>query len=174
MSIRSGTDRVVHLRLAGRVVALMALGLVGGFTRAEDPPATADLATKFQIDKDRRIFDGIKDDEHVLGEAENNDEFLAYNEVFQFAHQFGAADLEANARKDVSYRDLMGRTRADYKLDLILLEGRLWRVKRLKATPPLEAAGIPAIYEGWLFPNGETDPVCITFSELPAGVICRP
>jgi hypothetical protein len=137
--------------------------------RAEDPvpPPAVDPAAKFRIDKDRLIFAGIKDDERVQSEAENNDEFLSYNEVFTFAHQFSAAELEANARRDVSYRDLMSRTRDEFKLDLVFLEGRLLRVLRREPTPTLAAAGFSAFYEGWLVPKDETEPVCIVFSELP-------
>jgi hypothetical protein len=152
----------------GLVGVAASVGLIS--LRAEDPPpapAAADPAAKYQIDKDRRIFAGIKDDERVLSEAENNDEFLSYNEVFEFANQFRAPELEAHARRDVSYRDLMGQTRDEFKLDLVYLEGRLARVLRREPTPTLAAAGIPAVYEGWLFPKDEAEPVCIVFSELP-------
>jgi len=141
--------------------------------RPEDPPpapAAADPSAKYQIDKDRRIFAGIKDDERVLSEAENNDEFLSYNEVFEFANQFRAPELEAHARRDVSYRDLMGQTRDEFKLDVVYLEGRLARVLRREPTPTLAAAGIPAVYEGWLFPKDESEPVCVVFSELPPDI----
>lgn len=127
-----------------------------------------DAAGKFRIDKDKRIYAGIRDDARIQSEAENTDEYLSYGEVLQFANQFPAADLEAHARRDVSFKDLMGPYRADYKLDLILLEGRLHRLKQVPATPALEAAGVRAIYEGWLYPRGETDPVCLWLTEAPA------
>ncbi|HEY2784496.1 MAG TPA: hypothetical protein VGJ05_05920 [Fimbriiglobus sp.] len=152
------------VRLARRAAAVLACALFVGSTRADDP------AAKFRIDKNKRIYDGIKDDARLQTERENLDEFLSYNEVVEFANQFSAANLEAHARRDVSYQDLMSRSRADYKLDLIRFEGKLWRVKRFTATAPLEDAGISTLYEGWLYLNGNVDPVCILFSELPEGI----
>jgi hypothetical protein len=157
--------RTTQYLWAGWCVSL--IGVVSMAARAEDPPQAADPAAKFQIDKDRLIFAGIKDDERVLSESENNDEFLSFNEVFATAHQFSASELEAHARRDVSYRDLMSKTRDEFKLDLVYLEGRLVRVLRREPTPTLAAAGISAFYEGWLVPKDEAEPVCIVFSELP-------
>jgi hypothetical protein len=157
--------RISRKSWAGWYISL--IGVASMAARAEDPPPAVDPAAKYRIDKDRLIFAGIKDDERVQSEAENNDEFLSYNEVFLFAHQFRAEDLEANARRDVSFKDLMSRTRDEFKLDLVYLEGRLARVLRREPTPTLAAAGISAVYEGWLVPKDDADPVCIVFSELP-------
>jgi hypothetical protein len=153
------------------LITLVSLTVVPA-VRAEDPvpPPAVDPAAKYRIDKDRLIFAGIKDDERVQSEAENNDEFLSYNEVFTFAQQFSAAELEAHARRDVSPKDLMSLGRDEFKLDLILLEGTLLRLTRREATSTLAAAGIPTVYEGWLNPKESNNPVCIWFSESPVGV----
>jgi hypothetical protein len=146
-------------------VAIAGFLIAAAFGQAGDPPAS-----RFQIDKDRRMYSGIRDDERIMSESENPDEFDSYNEVFSIAHSFVAADLEAHARRDVGYRDLMGSGRSEFRLDLILVEGRLIRLVKRDATPTLASLGIPVVYEGWVFPDRSSDPICCLFDELPDGL----
>lgn len=122
------------------------------------------------LDKDRALFDRIEDGAPVRSEAQNPDEFRAYNAVLTHARQFAVADLEAAARRDVTFRDLFNPTRAQYKLDLVYVSGRLKRLRDIGATKPLKEAGVNELYEAWLFPPDQPNPICVLVTELPTGL----
>jgi hypothetical protein len=147
--------------------------MVALFSRAglaQETPPDAKPISKYTIDKDRQIFSGIDDDRPIRSEGENPDEYLAYNEVVLFASQFPHIELEAHARQDVMYKDLMSRFRSDFKLELVQVEGRLGRLRKVEPNKQLAAAGVKTLYEGWVFPKGYSDPLCVLISELPDGL----
>ena len=109
----------------------------------EDPPSV-------HIDKDRVIFDRIEDGYPIRSESQNPDEYAAYNYVLTFARQFSVTDLEAGARRDVTFRDLIKPVRKDFKLDLVYFEGQLKRLRSIGATRQLKEAGIDTLYEVWI------------------------
>lgn len=134
------------------------------------PQASAAPADKFRIDPDRYHFARVEDDVKVRSEEENPHEFTAYNEVLLHAHRLPAADLEQHAIRDILFRDLVLEVRKDYQFKLVYLEGRLKRLRRLEPTKPLAEAGVKNLYEGWLFPQNGTEPVCVLTTDLPAGL----
>ncbi len=144
--------------------------LVGSVPTPPPPPAPTDPAAKFRIDSDRLHFGRVEDDVKVRSEGENPHEFTAYNEVLIHASRLEAADLERHAVRDVLFRDLVVDSRKDYQFKLVYLEGRLKRLRRLEPTRPLAEAGIKDLYEGWLFPQNGTEPVCVLTTELPEGL----
>lgn len=148
------------LRTLGFLVAAFA---GGDAIRAQETPSV-------RIDKDRAIFDRIEDGSPVRTESQNPDEYTAYNFVLTHARQFPVVELEAAARRDVTFRDLFLPVRKDFKLELVYLEGRLSRFRSIGPTRQLKEAGIDALYEGWIFPKDQKNPVCVLTTELPPGL----
>jgi hypothetical protein len=54
----------------------------------------------------------------------------------------------------------------------VYVRGRLIRLVKQEPTDRLTAAGVPAVYEGWLVPDGEPrgNPMCVVISDLPPGL----
>ncbi len=136
------------------------------------PAIQVDPQAKFQIDKDRRILSALrgKDPSPMRTSLEDHDEFDAYNEVVLHASQFPAAELQEAARLDVSYGDLFAKTREDYRFELIAFRGRLKRLRKIESNDFLREHGIAALYEAWVVPTDETNPVCFLITDKPEGV----
>jgi hypothetical protein len=130
--------------------------------RAEDLP--------LRFDKNRAMFDRIEDASPVRSESQNPDEYAAYNFVLTYARSFTVAQLEAGARRDVTFRDLFNPIRKEFKLELVYFEGRLTRLRSIGPTRQLKDAGINELYEAWLFPSGQANPICVLITELPPGL----
>ena len=141
--------------------------LVGrSVTPAERPSASVSL------DKNLRVFKLVADDAPIARTAANWEEAAAWDRLVRHARQFTPAELEAAARRDLSFADLFEAGRSAYQFDLVRLEGRLIRVKAIPASDRQKAAGVTNLYEAWLVPQGEPrgNPVCLILSELPAGI----
>ena len=132
--------------------------------------ALAQPADRVALDPDRLVFRGIEDDAPVRGEAENPLEFEAYNTVLLHAHGVRPDELLAVADRTVRFRDLVLPVRQDYRLKLVGVDGRLHRLRKYPAPKPLADAGVPHLYEGWLFPDDASDPLCFLGTALPAGL----
>ena len=132
--------------------------------------------TQLEIRKDLRVFKLIHDEAQIARNVDNWEEVAAWNRVVLHAHRFTTEELEAGARKDVTFADLMLERRGDYKLQLIAIEGRLIRLKRGESNKRMLDAGIPVWYEGWVVPKGEPRglPVCVILTELPPGLEPKP
>jgi hypothetical protein len=139
------------------------IAVIGSAT-AQDP------ASKYALDTDRLFLQAVEDDAPVRGEAENPQEHEAYNAVLLHARRFPAAELEAAAEKGVSFRDLVAPVRRDFRYKLVYFEGRLARLRKLTPTRVLAEAGVTALYEGWVFPAGGSDPLCVLVTDPPPGV----
>ena len=173
--IRS-TFRVQVLRWF--VVALV-FGLVPRLAFAQPEPKAVpvpadkvDSKAKFQFDKDRRILQAMrgKDPSPLRTDVDDHDEYDAYNELVLHANQFTMAQLQDAARIDVSYGDLFAKTREDYRFELIAFRGRLKRLRKIESNEFLRERGIAALYEAWVVPNDENNPVCFLITEKPNGI----
>jgi hypothetical protein len=153
--------RSLIARRFGCALALAALVAGTGHAQAPDP---------YTIDRDRLYLSRVDDDRPVRSEDENPQEFLAYNEILLRAHRLPTADLEKHASRDVTFADLVVKTRTDYQFKLLYFEGRLKRLRRLEPTKPLKEAGITDLYEGWMFPRDGDQPMCVLTTELPPGL----
>jgi hypothetical protein len=126
------------------------------------------------IDKDLKVFRGIKDDARAADGSENWEEAVAWNRVLLHARRFSPEELEANARNDLKFADLFDHPiRKDYSLQLVKFEGRLLMVRKMELSRKLREAGVESAYEGWLAPRDEPrgNPICIVFTDpLPEGV----
>lgn len=137
-------------------------------------------SSKYRIEKGLSMFQAIRDDAifpwtdtgpRNLADAPADEmEERAYDEVLRHARQFSAAELEAHARRDVTAKDLYTNGRLSYKLELIYFEGWLRRLRRAEPTEILKASGVTNVYEAWIFPDGNIDPICVFVTELPPGL----
>ena len=83
---------------------LVALGWASiGLAQVPPPSPTV-------FDKDRRFLQNVKDLTPLRGEADDHDEYDAYNELVLHANKFTVADLHEAARLDVSYGDLFAKS----------------------------------------------------------------
>jgi hypothetical protein len=115
-----------------------------------------------------RLFKFIRDDAAMIRNAPGDGdwpELAAQNRVLIHASRFGAEELEGHAA-DVKFADLFEPVRAAFKLRNVRMEGRLISLRKADPSPELRAAGIDAVYEGWLVPANEPrgNPVCVQFT----------
>jgi hypothetical protein len=171
------------------------------------PPVLAKLDVA--INKDRAIFQGRLDAKGVRipntgivdfrgmaaetvdaakkgpPEYVNSDEYQAWTDVVLHAKQFPNSVLEEYAVRDLTRDDLTvvanGVPRfTQNRLDLVRLEGKLTRVRRLEASQDLKRHGTEEYYEALLVPVDEPMPaewvktlsssVSVVFTELPAAL----
>lgn len=155
--------------LAGRLGRLFAvIGLLVALAPAWAEDERPDLA----FDKDRLYVKNIKDLRPLS--LEGGDDREPYEDVLLHAHKFTTNELTAASRRDVSYYDMMddkGR-RDELRFELVHLEGRLKRLKKITSLARLKSAGMTDLYEAWIYPKGGRghDPVCVILSEPPAGL----
>jgi hypothetical protein len=134
--------------------------------RAQDP--------KFKSDLLNRVVDA----EGMLpARWQNREEVLAYESLVLHARQFASDDLSRSARRDLRLTLLLGPDKAQYRGQLIHLEGsmRLLETMDLSAGLTGMAAGLDHVYRGWIALDGYKDdlgPVlcAVDFTELPAGL----
>jgi hypothetical protein len=112
---------------------------------------------------------GIVDLKPIAKETENKNEYDAWHEVVQHAAQFAARELEEHAGRDWTHDDLTGSQRHHYRLELLRVEGKLTRVRRLQASRSLRDAGTGEVFEALVVPLDEppTELVSVVFTELP-------
>jgi hypothetical protein len=155
-----------------RVWWLIALLAATAPAVADDDPAPPKPGTRF--DKDRLYLYQVKDFTPLrVGGGERDVEHQAFCDVVLHAAGFSTAELLAAARKDVGYPNLMAaddRLREDVRFELVRLDGRLKRLKRVGTYPELQRAGIGQVYEAWVFPTDKAEPVCVHLTDPPAGV----
>lgn len=134
------------------------------------PPAHGQepAAKPTAIDKD--LMDGVEDRAPIRNAEENYAENRAYNYLLVHARNFSPAQLREQARADLTFVHLWEEP-AKYRGQLVLLKGRLRRLLRLDPTPLAAKEGVPNIYEGWLYADGNfTNPFCILASEIGPGL----
>jgi hypothetical protein len=155
----------------GRLSALVAAVLVGPVTGQDVPasPTTRKTDPAVKLDKDSFIFRQVTDGWPPQADK-NPEEYRAYHEVLRHARRFPQAELDAAARRDVTFRDLLVGTRTAFRFDLVYFEGRLKRLRDIGPSKELADAGVTALYEGWVFPGTGEDPLCVLTTELPPGL----
>lgn len=144
--------------------AIITLAVVAAGGAVSGQPAAV------KLDKDRFEFRQVEDNKPPPRADLNPEEYRAYNDVLLHARRFPEAELEAAARRDVLFHDLVVETRKDFRFDLIHFEGRLKRLRDVGPTPELAAAGVKSLYEGWVFPPAGDAPLCVLLTELPPGL----
>ena len=129
-------------------------------------------AAKIPLNRDLRVFSEIRDKTRMTQSLDFWEELTAWNRIVMHARRFTAEQLEAAAVRTVSFGDLFQDNRKDYRLDLVLMEGRLVRLNKGKSPERLVEAGLDSWYEAWIIPDGEPrgNPVCFVLVDPPAGV----
>lgn len=169
------------MRLGARslVWILLAAGPVAAQPSAADPKPPPNPADKYKLDAAADRFVGIRDNTpfpwlvktRELGEAVDLDmETYAFEDVLIHAAQFTPEELEQQARRDVAFGTLLGPHRREYRCELLRFEGRLLRLQKAPVRPHLKLQGVEEIFEGWVFPFGEGDPLCVFVTQLPPGL----
>jgi len=126
-----------------------------------------DEATRVRLNKDD--FNSVIDKRPMASLGENYYEYTAYGLTFLHAHQFSPEVLARHARKEVVYADLIGDLRDRYLRELLHVEGRLVRLRKLASNERLrDTSDIKEIYEGWIYHENEyRHPIVVAFTELP-------
>lgn len=138
--------------------------------RVEPKDVEGNPKSKYQFDKDFLYLSKVKDLTPIRSNAEDSDEYDAYNDLVLHANRFATADLQTAARLDVSYGDLFSKVRVDYRFELIQFTGRLKRLRRIEANEFLKANGVKELFEAWVVPNNDNNPMCIILTEKPDGI----
>lgn len=113
----------------------------------------------------------IEDKRPVPAWQENASEAVAYDYVLARANELSAEALARAARSDLTFAHFFEEP-DKYRGDIVHVEGFLRRVRRFDPDRLARNEGVRDLYEGWLF-NPQlygTNPVCVIFTELPAGL----
>lgn len=98
-------------------------------------------------------------------------EARAYDYVLAHAMHQSSDSLAKYAQRNVPYSNLFKPVRVDYLRELLHFEGRVSLVLSMKATDGLKGfEKIDKLYQVWIYPIGQNDPLCLVVSELPEGV----
>ncbi len=154
-----------------RLFAVVGVLLATLVASAETPPPPPD-STRYAFDKDRFYVKRIQD---LRPLTLDGDEREPFEDVLIHAHQFTPAELAAAARKDITLNELLDEKKENrdiVRFELVHIEGKLKRLKRIPTLARLQEAGMPDLYEAWIFPRVQrgNDPVCVIVSKPPAGV----
>ncbi len=148
--------------------ALTALALLGTteyfdywklFSSAEIPTLRRDLLLQI---RDKGFFPSITDDDEA--------ELMAYYDFLAVASRTPLESFARGARTDVSYAQLIKHP-AEFRGEVIRLEGTLKGLREHTAPKMVQLAGIPTLYEAWIFDETiGVRPVCVVLTELPEGL----
>jgi hypothetical protein len=165
-----------HKWLFGVVLA----GLVGAAVLAESPEPekpSANDPKRFAFDKDRQYLLRVLDFHPLrIGgqDAKAANEKAPFEDLVLHAHGFTQDELLSAARTDVSYGNMASKddlAREEVRFELVRVEGKLKRLQRMGSPDRLREAGIPELYEAWIFTDARPrDPLCVILSEPPEGV----
>lgn len=152
----------------GRLFAVVGL-LTVVLTIHAEPPVDKN---KFAFDKDRLYVRQIVD---LAPLALDGDERVPFEDVILLAHGFKAEELNDAARRDISVSEMLAEKKAirdEVRFELVHIEGKLKRLKKIPSLARLKDVGIEDLYEAWIFPRGGrgTDPVCVIITEPPTGI----
>ena len=114
--------------------------------------------------RDKGFFPGIQDDDIDGGELD------AYYDFLKVASRTPVETFARDAQTDVTYAQLIQRP-AEFRGQVLRLEGTLKSLRKHKAPKMVQLAGIPFLYEAWIF-DGDNGirPYCVVLTELPAGL----
>jgi hypothetical protein len=98
-------------------------------------------------------------------------ETVAYYNVMALAHKLPQTAIQKGARSDLTFTHFFEEPEK-YRGEVVHIDGTLARVTRYDPSNYEKEAGIKDHYEGWIYDpkNYGANPMCLVFSELPAGV----
>ncbi len=106
----------------------------------------------------------------VVDHDEDAQELYAYYDFLIVASRKSPASFAEKTRTDVVYSQLI-RQPAQYRGQVIHVQGRLARLLRHEAPVMLKLGGVSDLYEAWIYDEiSRTHPYCVVFTELPPGL----
>lgn len=165
---------------AADAAALVGQGSQGGLgpivlAAAKQQPAAAEPEAPTAADKAEPLLafmlEGVVDGTPLPQRwDQGQEERAAYDRVVYAASRLSAEALRRGARTDLTYAHLFNEPKK-YRGEVVHVEGTLRQLRRYDPSVELARAGIKDLYEGWVIsPNYGTNPWCVLFTELPAGV----
>jgi hypothetical protein len=137
----------------------------------EAPPEKVEPIEPTKMDCPRLWLTQIQDDEPVMAAKDNLDEYNAYNYFVDFARKQSLEDLAKHSRREVTWRNLWDDGRAEFRGEIVHVEGRLGRLDWIGPTEDLKAQGFKNLYQAWIFPPAYgSNPTVVVFTELPPGI----
>jgi hypothetical protein len=118
------------------------------------------------------MIQGVRDDKPLPSRwNQNEDEQRSYSAVLYQASRIPAEAFRKGSRQDITFAHLANQP-SQYRGQVIHVEGRLRQLRRFDPPPTAKAAGVKDLYEAWVFDPNQfgSDPWCILFTELPAGM----
>jgi hypothetical protein len=117
---------------------------------------------------------GVRDErplpENLLNKESEELEAMAYYDAVMKAHRTSLAGFESVVDPDVTFGHIF-REPGKQRGKVVRIDGRIRRIRKYDAPEMLALAGIPTIYEAWLFNERYGfNPVCLITTELPPGV----
>jgi hypothetical protein len=98
------------------------------------------------------------------------EEASAQDYVLLEAQKTPLAAFAKSSRKDITFAHLWEET-DKYRGQVVHIAGRLKRLRKFDASEFAAQRGLKVIYEGWIFGDEYfSNPYCVLFTELPAGV----
>ena len=129
------------------------------FAPAEVPTLRPDLLQRV---RDKGFFPSITD--------EDESDLMAYYDFLAVASRTPLETFTKEMRADVTYGQLINQPK-DYRGAIIRLEGTLKRLLEHDAPKMVQLAGIPKLYEAWIFDDANgIRPYCVVLTELPEGL----
>jgi hypothetical protein len=111
-------------------------------------------------------LESVKDETPVR----SGEEGLAFCEALVKAHQTSNQAFRNSVMRGLTYANLYRESKL-HRGKVVHFEGQLRRLVRLEPPEETKLDGVTDQYEGWLFiPDYGANPVCIVFTELPAGL----
>lgn len=131
-----------------------------------------DESVQVRLDKEHVFFKGIDDRKPMRSLAQNREEYNAFGVVVTHANRFKPEVLAKHSHKEVVFADLIGDLRDQYLRELLHVEGRLVRLRKLQATERLrDTSTIKEVYEGWIYHENEHQhPMVVVFTDLPPDI----
>jgi hypothetical protein len=151
---------------AGQPMIAAALLLAGrGFSLWSALPAETDLV-------DSKVpplvnLESVKDETPVR----SGEEGLAFCEALVKAHKTSNQTFHNNATRGLTYANLFLEPKL-HRGKVVHFEGRLKRLARFEPPEETKLDGVTDRYEGWIFDPEiyGANPVCVVFTDLPAGL----
>jgi hypothetical protein len=114
-------------------------------------------------------LDAIFDDQAMPSDAENHDEYTAFNYFVGLARDFSSDILAKHADQRLTWRVLFDRDRAKYRGKIVHVEGVLKLLTWIGSNKSLESSGVKDLYEAWIFDEQTNNPTCVVISDLLPG-----
>jgi len=124
-----------------------------------------------KMDCPREWLEHIEDDQKVMSQPENADEYQAYNYFVLHARKFSPDLMAKHTNRQLTFRRLFDDGRAEYRGSIVRVKGRLKQLRWIGTNEDLKRDGVKDLYEAWIFDEAYfSNPTCVIISEPPPGI----